>query len=94
MAGTRRFACPVAHPEWLQDAIESADRTFELAIAGKLPSGIAGWMLTTACMRILRAVHGDDLSTAIYIRRSVLDQAMPLTEEDIAQARSDSEESI
>jgi hypothetical protein len=31
------------------------------------------WMLTTACLRVLRAVYGSDLETAAAIRRHVLE---------------------
>lgn len=84
-----RFATPIAHPEWLQDGIESADRVFELAIAGRLPESIAGWMITVACMRVLRSVYGDDLSTVIALRRCVLESAMPLTKEELELVNSD-----
>ena len=84
-----RFKTPIEHPEWLQDSIESANRTFALALTGRLPSSIAGWMLTVSCMRILRCVYGDDLSVACAIRRNVIESAMPLTKEQEEMLRSD-----
>ena len=84
-----RFRTSILHPEWLPTAIENANRTFRLALDDRLPSGIAGWMITGSCMQILRAVYGDDLSTAVAIRRAVLEQNMPPTEEEMAMTAAD-----
>ena len=64
----------VLHPEWLPGAIESTERCFRLYKQGKLPEVLVGWMLVVDCLRILRCIFGDDLSTAISIRKIVLDK--------------------
>lgn len=66
------FKQPVDKPEWLDDGLRHAIRCFTLALNGRLPDAIKGWMLTTACMRVLRAIYGSDLNTAAAIRERVL----------------------
>lgn len=75
-----RFRVPILHPEWLPDAVASADQTFRLAVDGILPASIAGWMVTCSCLRILRAVYGDDLTTITELRKSIL--ARELSEQE------------
>jgi hypothetical protein len=58
----------------LDEGLERAIKTFTLARAGKIPESIKGWMIKTACMRVLRAVYGDDVTTASEISASVLDK--------------------
>lgn len=70
--GGERFRVPIRHPEWLPGAVSSAQRTFQLAIDEILPGSIAGWMVTCSCLRILRAVYGDDLTTITELRKSIL----------------------
>lgn len=63
---------PVAKPEWLEGGVESFERLIKLWRAGNVPDALLGWMFVVDCMRILRAVYGDDLSTAAAIRERVL----------------------
>lgn len=60
------FTLPeVKRPEWLDDGLKSAQHTFQMILDKKIPDGLHGWMLEVACLRVLRAVHGDDLSRGI-----------------------------
>lgn len=62
----------IEKPEWLPGAIESMERLIRLHKQGRIPENILGWMIVVDCMRFLRAVYGDDLTTAIEIRKRVL----------------------
>jgi len=49
-----KFCIPVDKPEWLSGGLEHAEKVFRLAREGKIPESILGWMLRTACLRVLR----------------------------------------
>lgn len=68
----RRITEPMAKPEWLPDALDDTIRTLKLARAGRIPDKILGWMLVTSCLRVLRCVYGDDLTTCTKLREAVL----------------------
>lgn len=70
----------IAKPEWLDSGLESARSVFNLALHGKLPPNIKGWMLQTACLRVLRAIHGSDLGTVSNLRAHVLEQEQRMME--------------
>ena len=63
---------PVAHPEWIDDGIKQFQRTIKLRKDGRLPENLLGWMIVVDCMRMLRSVYGDDLSTVAALRERVL----------------------
>lgn len=64
---------PISRPEWLPRAISQTEKTIRLYRKDLIPETILGWMLVVDCMHILRCVYGDDLSTAIAIRKKVLE---------------------
>ena len=68
----QRFTMPVANPEWLDDGLRNARQTFDLCLRGRIPEKIKAWMIVTSCLRVLRAVYGDDLTTAAEIRKHIL----------------------
>lgn len=39
------FKQEIAKPEWLEDSLLGAERTFRLARDGKIPDSIKGWMI-------------------------------------------------
>lgn len=56
------------------DGLKSSENTFRLVRNGTIPEILHVFMLTTACMRVLRAVYGSDLETAAAIRKLVIDK--------------------
>lgn len=67
------FTAPVVRPEWLDDSLVSLKRTCEMALDGTFPEIIKGWMISTACMRTLRAIYGSDLDMVAALRTRVLE---------------------
>lgn len=57
-----RYGIDIRHPEWLEHS--DPGRKIKLFNQGKLPKGIAGWMIVVACKYPLRAVYGSDLRAA------------------------------
>ena len=47
-----------------------AAKVIRLAQEEKIPEAIKGWMLRTACLRLLRSLNGSDASTIEYIQRT------------------------
>jgi hypothetical protein len=74
------FGGAIAKPEWLNEGLLSAEQTFRLVREGRIPSNITGWMLQTACLRVLRAIHGSDLDTVAAIRDAVMDKELRMQE--------------
>ena len=77
------FTAPVAKPEWMDDALDSSIKSFQLARDGRIPEKIKSWMLVTACLRVLRSVYGDDLATCIKLRERVLASAQRVQDAEI-----------
>ena len=50
----------VAHPEWLDNAVECLARSLRLYAEGQLPPSIHAFMLATPAKRLLRAIYGSD----------------------------------
>lgn len=63
---------PIARPDWIEGGVGQFEKTIKLWRKGRVPENLLGWMLVTDCMRVLRAVYGDDLTTAAAIREHVL----------------------
>ena len=64
----------IKQPDWMDEGLESAIQTFRLARQGKLPSVLKGWMIETSCLRVLRSIHGDDLSTLQHLRDRIFER--------------------
>lgn len=64
----------IAHPDWLDESLASAIKTFQLGKADKLPQKIKGRMLYASCMQVMRCITGSDLDTAAFVRQDVLDE--------------------
>lgn len=71
-----KFHLQIEKPEWLDDNLRHAESVFRLTRKGKIPESIKGWMLQNACLRVLRAIHGSDLATAVAIREHCIDVEM------------------
>ncbi len=78
------FKTEIQKPEWLDDALRSGGRTFILAIDGKIPKSIEGYMLVTSCLRVLRAIYGDDLSTLQGLRDRIMQSEQRMAEMEAA----------
>jgi len=66
-----RFLQPVAHPEWLKRQIPQHIKTLDLALKGKIPEKLLGFMIVTSCRHMLRCVYGSDLEAVIALKDSL-----------------------
>lgn len=63
----------IERPDWLEKALPEEMDKFKLVQKGILPDTIKGWFIVVSCIRLLRCVYGDDMSTVIALRQRVLD---------------------
>lgn len=65
---------PVAHPDWLQQAIKDEVQKLRLIGNGTVPDVLVGRFVVVGCRRLLRCVYGSDLEVAAALRQMVIDQ--------------------
>ena len=72
----------VEHPDWLESAVDDHLTTLRLLKENKIPDVLIGQFVVTMCMRFLRSIYGDDLSSALAVRQWVLDREQERMEDD------------
>jgi len=78
---------PPPRRDWFEQSIDSNIRTLELIKSGVWPEKIQGRAIVTTALWLLRTVYGDDLTSAIELRKIVLENEQRMQEVELGEAR-------
>ena len=60
------MAKPIAHPEWMTNALDSIGTTARLYKQGRIPKSIERYMISIPAMRILKGVYGCRYGSVLW----------------------------